>query len=186
MPRSTSSGTRHQETLEPLRRDLNTALRRVLGGMADPARLATTNGRPRAKEFHAAWWKARIARQTGHRRLDRRQRPLRVPLRQAVRGQESRPRCRSVHRGEPVPPPPSRRRRERRADRQGGRAFDRRLRRDAGLRRHHAGEPSHGRRPAGAEERPDRGLLRRPGGRVRTSAPKATTRTGTDPGARAS
>ena len=53
----------------------------------------------------------------GDRRLHRRQGRVRIPLRQALRGQEEGPRGRAVHRREPLAPPHAGRRRERRADR---------------------------------------------------------------------
>ena len=50
------------QDLEPLRDQLNAALRQDLGRMGNPPR-----GRPKwsdsDKELHAAWWEARIARQ---------------------------------------------------------------------------------------------------------------------------
>ena len=53
----------------------------------------------------------------GNRRLHRRQGRVRVPLRQALRGQNQGPRRRPLHRREPLPAPRPRRRRERRAHR---------------------------------------------------------------------
>ena len=51
-------------------------------------------------DLHRRWWGARIARQTGDRRVHRRQSGLRVPVRQTIRGSGDRPRRRPVHGGE--------------------------------------------------------------------------------------
>ena len=53
---------RHQETLEPLRRDLNAALGESWEEWQIP-RDSDDEWTTDAKELHAAWWKARIARQ---------------------------------------------------------------------------------------------------------------------------
>ena len=91
----------------------------------------------------------------GDRRVDRGQGRVRVPLRQAVRGQDEGPRRRPVHRREPQPAPHARRRRERRADRPapGRRA---RRRRGADVRADDPRKPQGRRRPAGAQGGPDR------------------------------
>ena len=53
---------RHQETLEPLRHDLNAALGESWEEWEIP-RDSDDEWTTKAKELHAAWWKARIARQ---------------------------------------------------------------------------------------------------------------------------
>ena len=53
---------RHQETLKPLRRDLNAALGESWEEWQIP-RDSDNEWPTKAKELHAAWWKARIARQ---------------------------------------------------------------------------------------------------------------------------
>ena len=53
---------RYQETLEPLRHDLNAALSESLEEWQIP-RDNDDDWSTKAKEIHAAWWKARIARQ---------------------------------------------------------------------------------------------------------------------------
>ena len=53
---------RHQETIEPLRRDLNAALGKSWEEWQIP-RENDDDWPTTAKELHAAWWKARIARQ---------------------------------------------------------------------------------------------------------------------------
>ena len=53
---------RHQETIEPLRHDLNAALGESWEEWQIP-RDSNDDWSTEVKEFHAAWWKARIARQ---------------------------------------------------------------------------------------------------------------------------
>ena len=60
---------------------------------------------PTPTDLHRRWWEQRIARQTGDRHLHRRQGRLRIPLRQALRGQEEGPCRRTFHGRESQPSP---------------------------------------------------------------------------------
>ena len=99
-------GRSHQQEPRPLVHDRDAAPRsgRSLGGRgAHCAPRAVVGAPDRAP--------------AGNRRFDRREGGLRIPVRQAVRGQQGRP-CRgALHRREPEPPSRARRRRGRRADR---------------------------------------------------------------------
>ena len=89
-----------QATLEPLREKLNAALKKQWEEWEIP-READANGRTREEAARRLVGGAHRAAE-GDRRLDRREGGVRVPLRQAVRGQEEGPRRRAVHRREPV------------------------------------------------------------------------------------
>ena len=54
-------------------------------------------GTREATKLHERWWKLRIDSPEGDRRLNRRQRQLRVPLRQTLRGPQQGPSRRPVH-----------------------------------------------------------------------------------------
>ena len=133
---------RWQETLEPLRDDLNARLDADWEEWQVP-REASEDWPAETVETHRLWWEARIAPAAGDRRLHRGPGRLRVPLRQALRGQPEGPRGGTVHGGEPVAAPRAGGRRGRRAHRPRRRA-EGRLRAAAGLRGH---DPRAGSRP---------------------------------------
>ena len=106
----------------------------------------------------AAFWAGAHRPPAGDRRLDRRPRRVRIPLRQALRGPQTHPRRRPLHGGKPLAPPRRRRRRERRADRR-ARRRPRPARPRIGsriLRRGHPREPPPRRRPPEGQGRPHR------------------------------
>ena len=89
-----------QAKLEPLREKLNAALKKTLAGMGNSARSrCQVAGRSQETARRLVAGPHRPAE--GDRRLHRRQGRVRIPLRQALRGQEEGPRGRSVHRREP-------------------------------------------------------------------------------------
>ncbi len=105
-----------QEKLEPLREKLNAGAQEEVGGMGDSPRGGRRlAGRSQEAACRVVGGPHRPAE--GNRRLDRRQGRLRIPLRQALRGQEEGPRRRAVHGRKPLAAPRARRRRERRTDR---------------------------------------------------------------------
>ena len=103
-----------------------------------------------AVETHRLWWEARIARQQEIDASIAAPSRLRVPLRQALRGQPEGPGGGTVHGGEPLAAPRASRRRGRRAHRPRGRA-EGRLRAAAGLRGDDPGAARDRRRAAGAQ-----------------------------------
>jgi adenine-specific DNA-methyltransferase len=105
-----------QEKLEPLREKLNAAPKRTWQEWEIP-REAEAKWSDATEEAPRRLVGGPHRPAEGDRRLDRRQGRVRVPLRQALRGQEEGPRRRPVHRREPEPAPHARRGRERRADR---------------------------------------------------------------------
>ena len=105
-----------QATLEPLREQLNAALKKTWQEWEIPARgrgQVAGRGEEAARRLVAGAHRPA----EGDRRLHRRQGRVRVPLRQALRGQEEGPRRRPVHGREPQAPPRAGRGRERRTDR---------------------------------------------------------------------
>ena len=93
-----------QAKLEPLREKLNAALKKTLAGVGDSARgrcEVAGGGEEAARRLVAGAHRPA----EGDRRVHRRQGRVRIPLRQALRGQEEGPRGRSLHRREPQPPP---------------------------------------------------------------------------------
>ena len=109
-----------QAKLEPLREQLNAALKKTLAGVGDSARgrrQVAGRGEEAARRLVAGAHRPA----EGDRRLDRRQGRVRIPLRQALRGQEEGPRRRAVHRREPLAAPRAGRGRERRTDRSAAR-----------------------------------------------------------------
>ena len=105
-----------QATLEPLREKLNAALKKQWQEWEIP-READAKWPDAAAEAARRLVAGAHRAAEGDRRLHRRQGRVRVPLRQALRGQEEGPRRRAVHRREPLAAPRARRGRERRADR---------------------------------------------------------------------
>ena len=95
---------RYQETLEPFRHDLNAALGESWEEWQIP-RDNDDDWPTNAKELHAAWWKARIARQKDIDASIAANAPFEYLYDKTVRGQEGGPRRRSIHGREPVPPP---------------------------------------------------------------------------------
>ena len=93
-----------QETLEPLREQLNKALGKKWEEWEIP-RDADAKWPEAAKKLHADWWQAAHRPPEGDRRLHRRQGRVRISLRQTLRGQEEGPRGRAVHGGEPLAAP---------------------------------------------------------------------------------
>jgi hypothetical protein len=80
-----------------------------LGGVADPPQDRGRTERTGRRSARSRTCRRLVGRPaspaSGDRRLHRRQGRLRVPLRQALRGQEDRPRRRPLHRREPLAPP---------------------------------------------------------------------------------
>ena len=93
-----------QATLEPLREKLNAALKKQWQEWEIP-READAKWPDAGKEAARRLVAGAHRPAEGDRRLHRRQGRVRVPLRQALRGQEEGPRGRSLHRGEPQPAP---------------------------------------------------------------------------------
>jgi hypothetical protein len=104
MPRSTSSGSKWQAKLEPLREKLNAALKKSWQEWEIPREADASVVRTRRNRLHADWWTGPHRPPEGDRCVDRCQGGVRVPLRQAVRGQEEGPRCGPLHRREPQSP----------------------------------------------------------------------------------
>ena len=140
---------RWQETLEPLRDDLNARLGADWEEWQVP-REASEDWPAEVVEAHRLWWEARVARQQEIDALHRGPGRLRVPLRQALRGQPEGPGGGTVHGGEPVAAPRAGGRRGRRAHRPRRRA-EGRLRAAAGLRADDPGPARDRRRAAGAQ-----------------------------------
>ena len=93
-----------QAKLEPLRETAERRAQEELAGVGDPARgrrQVAGRGEEAARRLVAGAHRPA----EGDRRLHRRQGRVRIPLRQALRGQEEGPRGRSVHRREPLPAP---------------------------------------------------------------------------------
>ena len=100
-PRSTSSGRSGRQTLEPLREKLNAALKKTWQEWEIPREADAKwpdDGEEAARRLVAGAHRPA----EGDRRLHRRQGRVRIPLRQALRGQEEGPRRRAVHRREPL------------------------------------------------------------------------------------
>ena len=151
-PRSMSSGTSGRRSWSRCARSLNAALKQKLAGVGDPARgrrQVAGRGEEAARRLVAGPHRPA----EGDRRLHRRQGRIRVPLRQALRGQEEGPRGRALHRREPLAPSRAWRGRERRVDRS---APEDRVakRRKQSFRPDDPGEPQDRRRAAGAQGRP--------------------------------
>ena len=94
-----------QAKLEPLRESLNAALKKTRQEWEIPRVPPMPRGQDAARKLHADWWQARIARQKEIDASIAYQGRLRIPLRQALRKQEDRPRGRTFHGREPKPPP---------------------------------------------------------------------------------
>jgi hypothetical protein len=92
-----------QEKLEPLREKLNAALGKNWEEWEIPARGRRSQVAADGEEAARRLVGAAHRPAEGDRRLHRRQGRLRVPLRQALRGQEEGPRGRAVHGREPRP-----------------------------------------------------------------------------------
>ena len=93
-----------QATLEPLREKLNAALKKTWQEWEIP-READSQVAGRGEEAARRLVAGPHRPAEGDRRVHRRQGRVRIPLRQALRGQEEGPRGRSLHRREPQPAP---------------------------------------------------------------------------------
>ena len=93
-----------QETLEPLRESLNAALKKTWKEWEIPRDGRREVARA-AKKLHADWWQARVARQKEIDASIAASGRLRIPLRQALRGQEEGPCGRSFYGRESQSPP---------------------------------------------------------------------------------